>query len=173
MGTSNISQWVFFDWTKDVKAPWNRQHRSKLKFWDKACFVLFTSVYGHSETSVPKVSWSIILILQCKQTGHILSRCIPDTEISSLSAVDKNMCLGHWLLNPFFNRYKPPPVQQTAEKRMVPVKLCILQNPAVSWKNLCEAFRAELNQAEWDNELWCWWWCVALSYSNSCFTKTT
>lgn len=56
---------------------------------------LFSPVCGqsHSEASGPKVSWSIIPILHCKQTGCILSRCVLDTEISSLSAVDKNICL--------------------------------------------------------------------------------
>lgn len=42
-----------------------------------------------------------------------------------------------------------------------------------SLKKKSEFFRAELNRAEWDTELWCWWRCVALSYSNRCFTKNT
>lgn len=55
---------------------------------------LFCSVCGQcdSEASGLKVSWSIILILQRKQADCVLSRCVPDTEISSLSAATK-MCL--------------------------------------------------------------------------------
>lgn len=41
---------------------------------------------SHSEASGLKDSWSIILILHCKQTGSVLLRWSFDTEISSLLA---------------------------------------------------------------------------------------
>lgn len=55
---------------------------------------LFSPVCGQcdSEASGLKVSWSMILILHRKQADCVLSRCVPDTEISSLSAATK-MCL--------------------------------------------------------------------------------
>lgn len=60
---------------------------------------LFSPVCGqsHSEASGPKVSWSIIPILHCKQTGCLLPRCVPDTEISSLSVLHKKICVWKWL----------------------------------------------------------------------------
>lgn len=70
---------------------------------------LFSPACGqsHSEGSGPKGSWSIILILQCKQTGCILVMSRSDTEKSSLSATDKKKYgLGNRRLNPFSNCYK-------------------------------------------------------------------
>lgn len=71
---------------------------------------------SHSEASGPKVSWSIIPILHCKQTGCTLSRCVPDTEISSLSAVDKIYMFGKGRhpdrQNPLYK------VQQNSQKRV-------------------------------------------------------
>lgn len=93
---------------------------------------LFSPVCGqsHREASGPKVSWSIILILHCKQTGSILSRCILNTEISSLSAVDKNM-FGNGRHCDCWNPSSTDINHQTVKKRMTPVMLCIMQNPAV------------------------------------------
>lgn len=63
--------------------------------------LLFRPVCGqsHSRASGAKVLQSIILILHCKQTYCILLRCIPDIEISSLSAADKKKekeCFSKW-----------------------------------------------------------------------------
>lgn len=80
--------------------------------------VLFSLVCGqsHSEASGPKVSWSIILILHCKQTGSILfPRCIPDTEISSLSAVDKDKCLKK--ADALVAEFPPQQIQSPADSK--------------------------------------------------------
>lgn len=128
-----------FDLSHSGQRGWSLTAPFQIAFLGQSLF-LFSPVCGqsHSEASGPKVSRSIILILHCKQTGCILWRCVPDTEISSLSAVDKNMRLemadtliAESLL--LFNRYK---VQQTVKRSMAPVMLCIMQNPAVPWKNV-------------------------------------
>lgn len=121
---------------------------------------LFSPVCGqsHSEASGPKVSWSIIPILHCKQTGCLLPRCVPDTEISSLSAVHKKICVWKWLTLIVESVLRSPAVC------MAPVTLCVLENLTAPCKS-CEFFRAELNWAEQDAV---WWRCVPLSYSNRC-----
>lgn len=51
---------------------------------------------SHGEASGPKVSLSIIPILHCKQSGCLLPRFVPDTEISSSSAADKIISVLKW-----------------------------------------------------------------------------
>ena len=77
---------------------------------------LFSPVCGqsHSEASGPKVSWSVILILHCKQTDCILLRRTPGTGISSLSAVGKKYLFGNgrqsdcWILSPRETKHPRP-----------------------------------------------------------------
>lgn len=121
--------WSFSQWPKrgvglgeGLTAPF------QIAFLGQSLF-LFSPVCGqsHSKASGPKVSWSIIPILHCKQTGCLLPRCVPDTEISSLSAVHKKYVFGngwHWLLNLFYG------VQQCAWPLSCYVLWKILQLPA-------------------------------------------
>lgn len=153
-----------------------RQHRSKLPFLGQSLF-LFRPVCGqsHSEASGPKVSRSIILILHCKQTGCVLLRCRSDTEISSLSAADKRYVFGNgrrsdcWIPSSTDSNHRADSKDEYGPRHaMYYAKSCsFLENRRVRF------FRAEPKWAERDAELWCWWRCVALSYSNRCFTKNT
>lgn len=100
---------------------------------------------SHSEASGPKVSWSIILILHCKQTGCILLRCRTDTEISSLSAADITMCfqMADTLIVESLLQ-DPSPADSKDDygpcHAMYYAKSCSFPK-----KKLCEVFRAELN----------------------------
>ena len=121
--------------------------------------VLFGPVRGqsHSAASEPKVSPSVILILHCKQTGCIQFRCMPGAEISSLSAAGKNyicVCLyGRQTGAARLQEKQAIQVQQTGKMSVAPVLLCIMQNPAVSWKR-CVRF-VEQNWTEQSGTLSC------------------